>query len=354
MTTDIKDLDGVTSEGGLRLVANPLGMPTYMIPTNGLKLHAAVEGEGELVILIHGWPQCWYVWRHQITYLSRAGYRVCAPDQRGYGNSDRPRGVEDYDILKVSADIVGLADALGAEKFTVVGQDWGCITAWHVALLYPHRVHGVFGFSVPYVPKVLRNWVEPSQYRDAFWYTRYFMQPGVAEHELEEDLPRFLMWMWHAAAGGSDKDVLEITCGGPKDRKMLEGLGETPTTVRGYSQTDLDYCIGLYRKSGLRGSLNYYRNMARLAELTPWLEEARIIPPAMFAYGDDEPAARRTKSFDESLTKSPLEAQDEYFVNLIGKVCIADSGHWPMVEKPDEVNRLIFDFLTAIGVDSSS
>ena len=179
------------------------------------------------------------------------------------------------------------------------------------------------------------------------------MQPGVAESELEEDLSRFLMWMWHAAAGGSDKDVLEITCGGPKGRKMLEGLGETPTTVRGYSQLDLDYCIGLYRKSGLRGSLNYYRNMARLAELTPWLEEARILPPAMFAYGDDEPAARRTKSFDETLTKSPLETQDEYFVNLIGKVCIADSGHWPMVEQPEVVNRLILDFLTTIGANES-
>ena len=324
-----------------------------MVPTNGIRLHAAVEGEGELVVFIHGWPQCWYVWRHQISNLSRAGYRVCAPDQRGYGNSDRPRGIEDYDILKVTADIVGLADELGAETFTVVGQDWGCITAWHVALLYPHRVRGVFGFSVPYVPRMLRNWIEPAQYRDAFWYARYFMQPGVAENELEQDLGRFLMWIWHAAAGGSSTNVLDITCGGPKDRRMLEGLGATPTSVRGNSQEDLDYCIALYRKSGLRGSLNYYRNMARLADLTPWLEDARILVPAMFAYGDDEPTARRTSSFDDSLTEAPLQAQDDYFANLVGKVCIADSGHWPMVEQPDVVNRLLLEFLAIVGSNPS-
>ncbi len=331
---------------------NPFGISTRMIPTNGVNLHAALEGDrdAELVVLVHGWPQCWYVWRHQILALARAGYRVCAPDQRGYGLSDCPRGVEDYDICKITADIIGLADELGVDKFTLVGQDWGCITAWNVALLYPHRLHGVFGFSVPYVPRILRNWVEPSAYKDSFWYTRYFMQPGVAEAELESDLERFLMWIWHAACSGSDKNVLDITCGGPKDRKMLDGLGDTPTTVRGYSQDDLDYSLALYRRSGLRGSLNYYRNMSRIRELTPWLEEARILVPTMFAYGDDEPVAHRTASFDASLAKAPLHEQDEYFADLRGKVCITDSGHWPMVEQPDEVNRLLLAFLTGLGL----
>ncbi len=321
-----------------------------MVATNGIRLHAAVEGDGELVILVHGWPQSWYVWRNQIAVLANAGYRVCALDQRGYGNSDRPGGVEDYDILKVSADIVGLADALGADTFTLVGQDWGCITAWHVALLYPNRVRGVLGFSVPYVPGMLRNWVEPAMYKDSFWYTRYFMQPGVAERELEPQLDRFLMWMWHAASGGTDKNVLEITSGGPKDRMLLDGLGPTPTSVPGNTSEDLAYGIELYEKSGLRGSLNYYRNMARIAELTPWLEEARILVPAMFAYGDQEPVARRTTSMEGDPSKAPLDAQDAYFSNLLGKIRIDDCGHWPMVEKPDIVNELILEFLSAVGV----
>src|SRR4051812_19144540 len=190
-----------------QIIKNPAGIHTQMIPTNGIELHAALEGQGDLVVLIHGWPQCWYVWRNQVPFLANAGYQVCAPDQRGYGLSDCPRGVEDYDILKVSADIVGLADELGADTFTVVGQDWGCITAWHVALLYPHRVRGVFGFSSPYMPRVLRDWANPSKYEGQFWYARYFMQPGVAERELEANLTRYLMWMWHAASSGSETNV---------------------------------------------------------------------------------------------------------------------------------------------------
>lgn len=320
-----------------------------MIPTNGLRLHAAHEGEGELVILIHGFPQCWYVWRHQVRPLVEAGYRVVAPDQRGYGLSDCPPGVEDYDILKVSADIVGLADQLGADRFTVVGQDWGSITAWHVALLYPHRVRGVLGFSAPYVPKILRNWAEPSQYADTFWYTRYFMQPGVAEAELDAHLERYLMWMWHAASADNDVNVLDIICGGPKDRKLLDGLGPTPTTISGHSQADVDYCLNLYRVSGMRGSLNYYRNMPRIRELTPWLEEARILVPAMFAYGSAEPVAHRTAEFDRSLTKAPLDQQDDYFAQLLDKVCIPNAGHWPMVEQPEAVNKVVLDFLVQVA-----
>ena len=353
MTSRLPLLTEVSPDDDSRLATNPAGLTTYLAPSNGLRLHACVEGEGELVILVHGWPQCWYVWRHQIPYLASAGYRVCAFDQRGYGNSDRPSRVEDYDIGAVTANVVGLADALGADTFTVVGQDWGCITAWHVALLYPHRVRGVFGFSAPYVPRMLRNWIDPPQYRDSFWYARYFLQPGVAEAELERDLPRFLMWMWHAASGGTPTNVLDITCGGPRERELLAGLGATPTDVPGHTQEDLDYLIGLYRKSGIRGSLNYYRNMARLAELTPWLDEARILPPAMFAYGDDEPVARRAQEADRSRSRSALDEQDDYFVDLLGKVCIADAGHWPMVEQPDAVNRLIAGFLATIGARST-
>ena len=325
---------------------NPRALRTRFVATNGINLHAADEGEGDLVILLHGFPQCWYVWRNQISFLREAGYRVCAPDQRGYGLSDRPGGVEDYNILSVTADVVGLADEMGVDKFYLVGQDWGCITAWHVALLYPHRVRGVLGFSVPYVPAMLRNWIEPSSYRDEFWYSRYFLQPGRAERELEADIRRTLMWLWWASAGNNDFDVTRITSGGPKDRGLLDGLGETPTSVPGCSEADLDYCIGLYEEAGFRGPLSYYRNLARLREMTPWLEDAPILVPAMFAYGDEETPIKRPASFDASLSKPPIDEQDAYFVDLLGKVCIPNAGHWPMLEQPTAVNELIVDFLT--------
>lgn len=324
---------------------NPRGLRTRFAATNGINLHVADEGVGELVILVHGFPQCWYIWRNQIEHLRDAGYRAVAPDQRGYGRSDRPGGVEDYDILSVTADIVGLADELGVEKFYLVGQDWGCITAWHVALLYPHRVHGVLGFSVPYVPSMLRNWIEPSSYRDEFWYSRYFLQPGRAERELEADIRRSLMWLWWASSGGNDFEVTRITSGGPKDRGLLDGLGPTPDSVPGCTQADLDYCVGLYEDTGFRGPLSYYRNLARLPALTPWLEGAPILVPAMFAYGDAESPTKRPASFDASLSEPPVDEQDAHFVDLMAKVCIPDAGHWPMFEQPAAVNALLDDFL---------
>ncbi len=328
---------------------NPAGIRTDMVRTNGINLHAGQEGSGELVILLHGFPQCWYVWRHQIPCLADAGFQVCAPDQRGYGLSDRPPGVEDYNILKLTADVVGLADELGAEKFTVVGQDWGCTIAWNVALLYPNRVRGVFGFSVPYVPRLLRNWTNPSQYEDAFWYVRYFMQPGIAEAELEADITRTLMWIWYAACAGTEIHMLELFQGGPKDRKFLDGLGETPSSIPGNSKGDIDYCLSLFHESGFRGPLNYYRNLPRQRELTPWLEDARILVPAMFAYGDDDTTTRRTKDFDRSLQSAPVHEQDQYFENLLGKAVVPGAGHWPMVEQPDVVNDLLLTFLRQVN-----
>jgi pimeloyl-ACP methyl ester carboxylesterase len=121
-----------------------------LIETNGVRLRVVVEGKGPLVILLHGFPQCWYLWRHQIDPLVEAGFQVAAPDQRGYGGSDRPAEIEAYNIIDLTNDVVGLADALGHERFIVVGHDWGAPVASHTALLYPQRVRAVVGMSVPY------------------------------------------------------------------------------------------------------------------------------------------------------------------------------------------------------------
>jgi pimeloyl-ACP methyl ester carboxylesterase len=143
--------------------------------------------------------------------------------------------------------------------------------------------------------------------------------------------------------------MLDLFQGGPKDRKFLDGLGPTPTTVPGYSQADLDYSLGLFRQSGFRGPLNWYRNLPRQRELTPWLEDARILAPAMFAYGDDDTTTRRTKDFDRSLANAPVHEQDQYFENLMGKAIVPGSGHWPMIENPHFVNSLLLNFLYSVS-----
>ena len=121
-----------------------------LIETNGIRLRTVVAGQGPLIILLHGWPQCWYLWRHQIDPLVAAGFQVAVPDQRGYGGSDAPQEIEAYDILHLTGDVVGIADALGHSTCIVVGHDWGAPVAWNTALLHAARVRAVVGMSVPY------------------------------------------------------------------------------------------------------------------------------------------------------------------------------------------------------------
>src|SRR5207237_623822 len=158
------------------------------IETNGIRMHLAEAGAGPLVLLCHGFPESWYSWRHQLPALAAAGVHAVAADMRGYGQTDRPEAIDQYTLLHLVGDMVGLLDALGAEQAVIAGHDWGAPVAWHAALMRPDRFHGVIGLSVPYR---LRGPVRPTsvmpQTEDAIFYQLYFQTPGVAEAELERD-----------------------------------------------------------------------------------------------------------------------------------------------------------------------
>src|SRR5271170_2047355 len=159
------------------------------IETNGIHQHIAEQGDGPLVVLCHGFPESWYSWRHQIAALSAAGFRVVAPDMRGYGRSDRPEAIDQYTLFHLVGDMVGLLDAIGAEQAVIAGHDWGAPVAWHAALLRPDRFRAVIGLSVPFRP---RGGDRPTtvmpQTDDAVFYQLYFQTPDVAEAELEQDV----------------------------------------------------------------------------------------------------------------------------------------------------------------------
>ena len=123
------------------------------VDSNGIRMHLAEAGEGPVVVLCHGFPESWYSWRHQLVALAEAGYHAVAPDQRGYGQTDRPEAIEAYTLLHLVGDIVGVLDALGAPTAVVVGHDWGAPVAWHAALLRPDRFRAVIGLSVPFIPR---------------------------------------------------------------------------------------------------------------------------------------------------------------------------------------------------------
>src|SRR5215468_2775880 len=158
------------------------------IQAGALRMHIAEAGQGPLVLLLHGFPESWYSWRHQLTALAAAGYHAVAPDQRGYCETDAPADPGEYTMLHLTGDVIALMDALGEDRAVVAGHDWGAPVAWHTALFRPDRVRGVIGLSVPYRPRGSAPPIATlRQHLGDGFYMVYFQQPGVADAELGRD-----------------------------------------------------------------------------------------------------------------------------------------------------------------------
>jgi pimeloyl-ACP methyl ester carboxylesterase len=315
-----------------------------MVDVNGIRLHIAEEGEGPLVVLLHGFPESWHSWRHQFGPLAAAGFRVVAPDQRGYGASDHPEDVSAYSILHLVGDVVALVHALGEEQAFVVGHDWGAPVAWHTALLRPDVVRGVAGLSVP---PPFRGERPPLQaMRERFggrFYWNYFNLPGVADAEFGADprstLRRLLVGASGDGEGGGRYEQALVT---DPDRGWLADMPDPEELPAWLTEADLDELADSYAK-GFTGALNWYRNLDRNWELTaPW-HGARVTPPALYVYGDRDlvPAFPGTPELIERLP--------ELLPNLVrDPVLLPGCGHWTQQERPDEVNALLVEFLTGL------
>ena len=312
------------------------------VETNGIRLRVATAGDGPLVILVHGFPESWYSWRHQIKALSEAGYRVAAPDVRGYGGSDRPHPVEAYDMESLTGDIAGLAHALSpGEKAVVVGHDWGSPIAWNTARLHADTLRAVAGLSVPYIPPNEVVFIDAVRAfftaRGLFFYQVYFQDEGPPEAELESDPAATIRKFYYAISG----DAPEGTW--PTDKKhgdtLLHRLPEPPMPLPWLSAEDVAYYDAQFRQSGFRGPLNRYRNWHRdHAFLTTHLAPMTIAQPSLYIGG--------TK--DLVLKMSPgdmLAAMKENLSDLRGATLLEGCGHWTQQERPDEVNALLLDWL---------
>ncbi len=311
-----------------------------MIETNGTRLRTVVEGKGPLVVLLHGFPQCWYLWRHQIDPLVEAGFRVAVPDQRGYGGSDRPDEIEAYDILNLTGDVAGIAEALGHETFHVVGHDWGAPVAWHTALLYPERAKSVVGLSVPYTRWPAGVFTRQETFGDNFWYMVYFQTPGVAETELEADIRKSLRTVYFSISGDAPEGLLAALK--PSTAKFLDGMVNPDTLPAWLTEEDLDYYVAQYEKSGFRGPVNWYRNIDRNVEITPQLEDAKIEQPSYFIAGSKDPVLMFGGG-------GWVDEMDKFVLDMRGKLIVEGPGHWVPMESPKEVNNALLDFLKTVS-----
>ncbi len=296
-----------------------------------LSIYCAGPENGRPVWLLHGFPECWYSWRSQMTALAEAGYRVYAPEMRGYGDSSAPEEVEAYQILTLCADIQGAMDALGHTDVCMIGHDWGAPVAWHLGLLEPARVSVLGAMSVPFGGRPKRPAIDIMREANAgrFNYIVYFQEPGIAEAELNADIERSMRLL----IGGNSEIFLHPK---PADAQFLEGL-EVPATLPDWcNEQDFAVYLSTLNKHGFHGPLNWYRNFRQNWETTEFLAGRQVLQPTLFLLGEEDPVGK--------LEAYTVKKMAELVPQLESHV-LSDCGHWIQNEQAGRVNELLLEFL---------
>lgn len=310
----------------------------HFVETNGIRMAVYEQGEGFPVVFSHGFPELAYSWRHQLPALAKAGFRAIAPDQRGYGLTDRPEELESYDIHHLCGDLVGMLDALEIDKAVFCGHDWGGMVVWQMPLHHPDRVAGVIGVNTafmgrPPVPviQLLRN------LRGEDNYVVAFQEPGVADAALAKDVRKtFTLFM--RAGGTFDADSFAKLPADAPERKfeLLKALEADIDSFPGeliLSEDEMNFYVSAFERTGFTGGINWYRNIDRNWEITAGLKE-EIKVPCLYVGAED----------DVVLPPSSANGMERFAPDLEKKV-IADCGHWTQQEKPEELNAIIIDWL---------
>jgi pimeloyl-ACP methyl ester carboxylesterase len=313
------------------------------VETNGLRMHLAEQGSGPLVVLLHGFPESWYSWRHQLQALADAGYHAVAPDQRGYGQTDRPAAAASYTQLHLVGDVVGLLDALGEAQAVIVGHDWGAPVAWNTALLRPDRVRGVVGLSVPYTPRgpVSLLTAVRAVLGEGF-YMVYFQQPGVADAELARDVRATMRRFLYSASGDAPQPSEPQQPVVPAGKGILDIMVDPEVLPSWLSEADLDYFVAEFERTGFTGGLNWYRAIDLSWELMAAWQSAPVLAPALYVAGDRDLVVRfpgMNALIPQLRTVVP---------NLRQTLLLPGCGHWTQQERPAEVNAALLEFLRGL------
>ncbi len=304
----------------------------------------AGPADGPVVILAHGFPELAYSWRHQVPALARAGYRVLAPDQRGYGASSRPEPVEAYDIEHLAADLLALIDDVEAHDATLVGHDWGAMQVWQTAVLHPRRVNGVVGVSVPFQRRPSKPPVERMREKFAgmFFYMVWFQEHGPADRELGADpattMRRLLAGATVEGDGGPDDGAASVGLLADDGRGFVERMPEPDRLPDWLDEDDLDVYVRAFEETGFTPALNWYRNMDRNWHLTARVPKWRVSMPCAYIGGSADPV----------VLMSPPDDMGDRCDDLRAVTLVDGAGHWIQQEAPDEVNAALLDFLEGL------
>ncbi|WP_062993977.1 alpha/beta fold hydrolase [Nocardia anaemiae] len=310
------------------------------LTVNGLSMHIAEAGRGPLVVLLHGFPEVWYSWRHQLPALAAAGYHAVAPDVRAHGRTDSPARIEDHGMLEHVADVIALLDALDAPNVVLIGHDWGANTAWAAAELHPERIRAIAALSVPYRPRPadppiveLRRWSG-----NRFNWMLHFQQLGIADAELAADPARTLRLILTALAGEAGELGTHLLTELPRGADLLDAIPEPAALPPWLSAADLAYYVDEYRRTGFTGGLNRYRNADRDWHRVPHLGTTVLHQPALFIGG----------AYDSAVRFANHTASKHYVPNQAEPVILPGCGHWIQQERPTAVNDAILAFLASL------
>lgn len=307
-----------------------------------LAYYEAGPRAGTPTVFCHGFPELAFSWRHQLKAFEAAGRWAVAPDQRGYGRSDRPSAVEAYDIVHLTDDLARLLDHLGVEKAVFCGHDWGGAVVWQMALRHPDRTAGVIGLNTPYSPRSREDPIEIMRRRlGEEMYIVHFQKPGEADAVLERDVGRTMSFFmrrpaFNAAAAGAgfsterkpgDPSVFPLV-------RILEAYDPAhDTRERFLSDDELAVFVETFQRTGFTGGVNWYRNMSRNWRLSEGLPDQVRVPALMVM-----------AELDAVLPPSSADGMEAYVPDL-EKALIKGSGHWTQQEKPEDTSRVIVDWL---------
>jgi pimeloyl-ACP methyl ester carboxylesterase len=283
-----------------------IAMEEIDVPSNGIRLHVVLAGDpaGQPVVLLHGFPEFWYGWRHQIPALSQAGFRLILPDQRGYNLSEKPMGVGSYALADLVKDVLGLIDHFGYRQVDLVGHDWGAAVAWQTATVFPERIRRLVIMNVPH-PAVMATYLakSPAQVLRS-WYIAFFQVPGLAD--------RLLRMQNYAVLG-----------------HLLVGSGKAET----FSADDLvEYRKAWSQPGSLTAMINWYRAIAR--HRPAFAVDPRIHLPTLMIWG------KRDVALGFAMVRPSFELCDQCRLRIFD-----EATHWVQHDASDQVNQVLIEFL---------
>jgi soluble epoxide hydrolase / lipid-phosphate phosphatase len=330
--------------------------PVRMVKANGINLAVYEAGSGPAIVLLHGFPGLAFTWRHQIPVLAAAGYRVIVPDLRGYGQSDTPKAVEDYDIAHLTGDLIGLLDALGVKKAIFMGHDWGGLLAWQMPLFHEARVAGAIGVNTPFIPHWML-WLHPDLVKAALPNGRTFVaDPKVDPIAQMREVYSPDMYVLMFQDGKVADDAMKRNPRGslrnsyrkdlitsaewnklPPEVANMEYYGQPlPKRLPGrdvLSVQELDFYVKHFERTSFTPAINWYRNLSRNWKAGLNVEQTIRVPSMMVSAANDV-----------VLRPSMADGMDTYVTDL-EKHVVADCWHWMPEEKPEELNRLTISWL---------